>query len=294
MEPAANPTLAALFATHALRLCPEGQPFWYTSGRLGPFYINTHFLFGGEPAAANLLDAIEQQATADRLALPRIIGARIAAHTAQDTAFAGVIARLAEAARGLNFDFVSGGERRDFFFSLPVARILGVPHLCIFKDLDAVYTPADGGPSVPAEAASLSGRRALHVADLVTEASSYTRAWLPALAALGVTMTATLAVVDRDQGGREILAKQGVPLTALVRVDAAMLRVAQAQGLLTEAQYGMVLAFLRDPDAFVCDFLRDHPDFLAQQIALGGKAEERARRCMALGLGGRRPQASPG
>ena len=35
-----NPIVSWLFETDAVRVCPEGQPFWYTSGKLGPFYIN--------------------------------------------------------------------------------------------------------------------------------------------------------------------------------------------------------------------------------------------------------------
>ena len=32
-----NPIVSWLFETDAVRVCPEGQPFWYTSGKLGPF-----------------------------------------------------------------------------------------------------------------------------------------------------------------------------------------------------------------------------------------------------------------
>ena len=41
-----NPIISWLFETDAVRVCPEGHPFWYTSGKLGPFYINTQFLYG--------------------------------------------------------------------------------------------------------------------------------------------------------------------------------------------------------------------------------------------------------
>ena len=46
--------LSWLFETKAVRVCPEGAPFWYTSGKLGPFYINTHFLYGSQEAAEAL------------------------------------------------------------------------------------------------------------------------------------------------------------------------------------------------------------------------------------------------
>ncbi|MFR5786845.1 MAG: hypothetical protein ACLUHE_06850 [Christensenellales bacterium] len=56
-----NPIVSWLFETDAVRVCPEGQPFWYTSGKLGPFYINTQFLYGSEEPQANaLLTVIER------------------------------------------------------------------------------------------------------------------------------------------------------------------------------------------------------------------------------------------
>ena len=63
-----NPIISWLFETDAVRVCPEGQPFWYTSGKLGPFYINTQFLYGSEAAANSLLATIEKACAGDRLA----------------------------------------------------------------------------------------------------------------------------------------------------------------------------------------------------------------------------------
>ena len=63
-----NPIVSWLFETDAVRVCPEGQPFWYTSGKLGPFYINTQFLYGSEAAANALLSVIEEACAGDKLA----------------------------------------------------------------------------------------------------------------------------------------------------------------------------------------------------------------------------------
>ncbi len=281
-----NPVISWLFDTDALRVCPEGQPFWYTSGKMGPFYINTHFLCGGEAQALALLTDIEAAAL-QPLELPSIIGDKLDALAQADARYGALIAKLVDLARAAQaaegFDMVSGGERRDFFFSLPVARALGLPHLSIFKDLSAVYTDAEGR-TVPAAEAALQGKRALHVVDLVTEASSYFRAWIPAQEALGSRIVYSLAVVDRDQGGREKLAEADIPLRTLVKVDGSLFEYAVAQGKLTAAQGEMAQAFLADPDAFMRDFLRAHPDYLQRQIALGGKAKERAERCIELGF----------
>ena len=59
-----NPIVSWLFETDAVRVCPEGHPFWYTSGKLGPFYINTQFLYGSEAAANARLSVIEEACAA--------------------------------------------------------------------------------------------------------------------------------------------------------------------------------------------------------------------------------------
>ena len=210
-----NPIVSWLFETDAVRVCPEGQPFWYTSGKLGPFYINTQFLYGSEEAANALLTVIEQACAGDKLRFYDKVYGEIEKQLAACPIYHQLIDLMTEAARKMDVDFVSGGERRDFFFSMPVARKLGLGHLSIFKDLSSVYTDANG-VSMPAEQASLSGKRSVHIADLVTVASSYIRAWIPAVEGLGAKIACSLAVVDRDQGGSQILADAGCPLTTLV------------------------------------------------------------------------------
>ena len=170
-----NPIVSWLFETDAVRGCPEGQPFWYTSGKLGPFYINTQFLYGSEAAANALLSVIEEACAGDKLAFYGKVYGEIEKQLAACPIYHQLIDLMCEAARSMDVDFVSGGERRDFFFSMPVARRLGLGHLSIFKDLSCVYTDADGA-SMPADQAGLSGKRSVHIADLVTVASSYIRA----------------------------------------------------------------------------------------------------------------------
>ena len=278
-----NPIISWLFETDAVRVCPEGQPFWYTSGKLGPFYINTQFLFGSEAAANELLAVIEAACAGDRLAFYDTVYARIEAQLTACPIYAQLIDLLCDAARSMDVDFVSGGERRDFFFSMPVARRLGLGHLSIFKDLSSVYTGPDGR-SVPSEQAGLAGKRSVHIADLITVASSYIRAWIPAVESLGARIAYSLAVVDRDQGGSDILAKAGCPLTTLVTIKPELFEQAKALGRVTDAQVALVNSFIADPDKFMHDFLVAHPDFLASEIAKGGKSAQRAELCIASGF----------
>ena len=278
-----NPVISWLFETDAVRVCPEGQPFWYTSGKLGPFYINTQFLYGSESAANALLKTIEEACAGDKLAFYDKVWADISAQLESCPIFSKLIDLLTEEAKKLDVDFVSGGERRDFFFSMPVAKKLGLGHLSIFKDLSCVYTDANGVSMEP-EAANLAGKKSVHIADLITVASSYIRAWIPAVEALGAKIAYSLAVVDRDQGGSQILADAGCPLTPLVTIKPEIFDAAKKLGRVTDAQVELVNSFIADPDKFLCDFLTAHPDFLAGEIAKGGKSAQRAELCIASGF----------
>ena len=166
---------------------------------------------------------------------------------------------------------------------MPVARKLGLGHLSIFKDLSCVYTDKDG-VSMDAAQAGLAGKKSVHIADLITVASSYIRAWIPAVESLGARIAYSLAVVDRDQGGSDILAKAGCPLTTLVTIKPELFEQAKALGRVTDAQVALVNSFIADPDKFMHDFLVAHPDFLASEIAKGGKSAQRAELCIASGF----------
>ena len=278
-----NPIVSWLFETDAVRVCPEGQPFWYTSGKLGPFYINTQFLYGSEAAANALLKTIEEACAGEKLAFYDKVWSDISAQLASCPIYAQLIDLLTETAAKMDVDFVSGGERRDFFFSMPVAKKLGMGHLSIFKDLSCVYTDENGVSMDPSEA-NLAGKKSVHIADLITVASSYVRAWIPAVEALGAKIAYSLAVVDRDQGGTEILANAGCPLTTLITIKPELFAQAKQLGRVTDAQVELVNSFIADPDKFMHDFLVAHPDFLAGEIAKGGKSAQRAELCIASGF----------
>ena len=247
----------------------------------GPYYVNTHFLYGDEAAANELLKQIEVAATAP-LTFANFIGAAVERQYRTNRIYAQVMNACLAAVQDLEFDLISGGERRDFFFSLQLARLLGKPHLSIFKDGRTVFTDADGRSTDGSEAA-LAGCRALHVADLVTQASSYLRAWIPALTGLGIQLPHTLAVVDRNQDGAAILAAEGVRLISLAVVSEALFQEALSQGLINEQQMKLIVDYTADPVAFVRAFIAAHPGFLAAEQAKGGKNKERAERLLASG-----------
>ena len=271
-----NTIVEALFATKAVRVAPEDTPFWYTSGKLGPFFINTHFLLENEAAAGEVLKRIEKVIADNKLTAPEEIFDMMLAYYNKGGTFKMVSDKLAEAASKLDFDYISGGERRDYFFSMMPAYLLKKPHLTVYKDMTSVYSEAIDGPSVDSKEVDLKRKKALHIADLITEASSYERAWVPVIKELGSTITDTIAVVDRCQSGRQVLKDLGVELHALTEVSKALFDEATSNGIINEAQKEMILHFLESPDGYMKSFLEANPGFIAQEIAKGGKTKERA------------------
>ena len=276
--------IESLFATNAIRVAPENQPFWYTSGRLGPFFINTHFLLENEAAAGEVLKRIEKAIADSKLTAPEDIFDMMLAYYNKNGTFKMVSDKLAEEASKLDFDYISGGERRDYFFSMMPAYLLGKPHLTIYKDMTAVYSESIDGPAVDSKDIDLKGKKALHIADLITEASSYERAWIPVIRGLGSEITDTVAVVDRHQGGREVLKNLGVELHALTGINKDLFDEAENNGLINETQKAMILHFLESPSDYMTAFIKANPDFIAGEIAKGGKNKERAELAIEKGF----------
>ena len=280
----ADKIIEALFETKAVRVAPENQPFWYTSGRLGPFFINTHFLLENEAAAGEVLKRIEKAIADSKLTAPEEIFDMMLAYYNKGGTFKMVSDKLAEEASKLDFDYISGGERRDYFFSMMPAYLLKKPHLTIYKDMTSVYSESIDGPAVDVKDVDLKGKKALHIADLITEASSYERAWIPVIRGLGSDITDTVAVVDRHQNGREVLKGLGVELHALTGINEELFDEAKANGIINDAQKDMIMHFLENPADYMTAFLKANPGFIDAEIAKGGKNKERAELAIEKGF----------
>ncbi len=275
----------SLFMTRAIRVAPADQPFWYTSGALGPYYINTHFLYGSEQEAQVLLSMIDTLSS-NPLALPGQLAKAVWRQYLTNPIYHRLMDEIAGRLSEEPCDFISGGERRDFFFSVPAALLLDKPHVSIMKNGAAIYSTAGFSAHYLLSDRELTGQTATHLADLVTEASSYTRAWLPAVHRLGAAMPSTIAVVDRGQGGRETLAKLGTKLISLISVSPSFFDGACLAGLISSEQNLQIKQFIESPELYEQKFLAEHPNFLKEQLALGGKNRERAQLCLDRGYGG--------
>lgn len=270
--------MSYLFETNAIRFCAQNKPFWYTSGKIGPYFINTHFVYGSEKEATELLSFIDD-CLSNKLTLPKKVFDKTFAQYNSNEIYKNIIdtmkAFIIQNIDVAQIDYVSGGERRDWFFSNIIAHLLGKPHITIFKDLSTVVS--DSNFENTESVTSLDGKKVLHIADLITVASSYIRAWIPAINALGAKICWSCVVVDRMQGGKEKIEAEGVKSFSLVQVDINLFKKALDLKIINEAQFNMLKGFFENPDETMRQFLIEHPEFLENSLNSDEKTKKRAQ-----------------
>lgn len=275
-----------LFRTKALKIADPDQPFWYTSGKIGPFFINTHYLYGSEEEASLLLEEIEKLAREPEV-LPVEITSICLAQYKRSPIYRYVLDMAVEMLKDLaaEIDFISGGERRDFFFSLPLAKLLEKPHLTCYKNGRSFYSEVGKKASevFSAQDSPLKGKKGIHLADIVTVASSFFRLWLPQIERVGAKLSYAAAILDRGQGGKDLLAGAGIPLLVLGTTNEEFFKEAVDAGQMDKRQADYCLAFLSDPDRYMEDFFNSNPKFIATEISKGGKNKDRALLALEMG-----------
>ena len=270
-----------LFETNALKICPDNKPFWYTSGKIGPYYINTHFLYGSEQDAVELLEFVDYEKQ-DKENLPKKVFEKTFEHYEQNEIYKNVINEMISFIKqNINvdeIDYISGGERRDWFFSNIVANKLGKPHITIYKDLSMVIN--DNKFEYTIEKSNVKNAKVLHIADLITEASSYLRAWIPAIQSLGAQIVWSTVVVDRMQGGKEKLENENVKSLSMINIDEKLFEKALSMNIINDTQFEMLKNFYENPDETMRKFLIEHPEFLENALASDEKTAARAKLCI--------------
>lgn len=270
--------ISYLFETNAIKFCEENKPFWYTSGKIGPYFINTHFIYGNEADAKELLSFIDEQLS-DKMALPKNIFEKVLSQYNSNKIYKDVIDTMIDTIKeNINvdeIDYVSGGERRDWFFSNIIAYLLDKPHISIYKDLNAVVSDSKFETTVALD--RIDNKKVLHVADLVTVASSYIRAWIPAIENFGAKMCWSCVVVDRMQGGTEKIKEKGVLPLSLVQVDKSLFAKALEMNVINETQQEMLNGFFENPDETMKQFLINHPEFIEESLNADEKTAKRAK-----------------
>lgn len=205
-----------------------GPIFWYAASVPGPFYVNTELVIGPELSAA-LLKSITQivadsQDSATRAAaLETLI---MAAYDADET-FKNIIdTMVSHAAKEFpagSVNLISGGERRDWLFSIPMAKVMGLRHVYLFKNGDYYC-----------QASLNDGEAALHVSDLINNAASYFDNWLPILQKAKLRCAGTVCVNSRGSNGLDRLKEAGVKVVALNGVDIRFFEKSLENGLIDQ------------------------------------------------------------
>ena len=279
-----NDLMSLLFETNAFQICKENEPFWYTSGKIGPYFINTQFLYGSSQSAQEFLDFIDiQLETTQKDCIPSNLFEKVLAQYQNNNIYKTVIDTLKEFITSnidlSSIDYISGGERRDWFFSIMISYILEKPHITIFKDLSAVSSTSDFKESNFVE--KLSGKHVLHIADLLNTASSYARSWIPAIESLGSKIITSIAVVDRMQGGSQTLKEHNIESFTLLQVNNILFKKAKELGIINENQLDMLNKYTENPDECMREFLIEHPEFLENALHSDNpKTVKRAKTCV--------------
>lgn len=282
--------LSLLYETKAFQCFENNQPFWYTSGKIGPYYINTHYLYGSKQSAEDLLNEINNSLN-NKQELIKDLNKKTYENYLHNNTYKEIIDELLEKTSQIEeegiIDYISGGERRDWFFSFAVARILKKKHVTIFKDGTVIIFDGNAEEFITFDIEKQNGIfleencKIVHVTDLVTEASSFETYWVPALKNIDGEIFSCLSVVDRLQGGSEKLKEFGIQLSSIFKIDIEFFKSALENNLININQYNLLISYIENPEQAIKNFIKTNPSFL--ENALNSSDEKiRARAKMAI------------
>jgi hypothetical protein len=149
---------------------------------------------------------------------------------------------------------VSGGQRRDWIFSGPVASKLGIQHISLYKDGSLEVLDHNGD----LVSRNIKNLYVVHVVDLITEGSSVYRlesgrahGWIPMLRDGGAHVNDLVAVVTRLQGGEERLSEQGVNVHSFVTIDKDFVSKHSSNS-------ERALSYMKNPHRWCCNFIKQN------------------------------------
>lgn len=148
--------------------------FIYPSGQIGNYYVNSENIM---KSGRDYADAI----TALNITLSRIVP-------------------------NSYYDVISGGGRKDFIFSYPVAVGQVKPHLALYKD----------GSSIGAD---IIGKSVVHVSHLNDGGDPFRDFWIPMIKDLGGKIRHVFFYVDRMENGVKVIEELGLERHAIVPLD---------------------------------------------------------------------------
>ncbi len=231
----------------------EGPVFWYAANVPGPFYVNTEMVIGSalsekllREITAIIAGTVDVQARAEQL--NHLILTAYKANPAWKRLIATMIDRARTAFPANAFTVVSGGERRDWLFSIPFAHDSELPHLFLFKNKGSFC-----------EHPLKAGQNVLHVSDLIHHATSFFDSWQPAMKDLHLGCCGNLCVTVRGDNGLRRLSEAGQKTVALVTVDVDFFRRLHAADLISREVFEEIAVFFASAQDWAVTYLIGKP-----------------------------------
>lgn len=180
---------------------------------------------------------------------------------------------------------ISGGQRRDWLFSGPVAAKLDMDHISIYKDGKIEILPPNDPGYQPNNLQNkiitdLSGRTIIHIPDMLTAASSCYRiekgskkekGWIPEIRKRNGITTNLVSVVSRLQGGEQNLAEIGVNAESLVAIGPDFLQEHSTNSK-------RAIDYKKSPEQWTENYLKEHGALaLVSTFDPNGKKIKRAK-----------------
>lgn len=233
----------------------KGPVFWYAASVPGPFYVNTELVIGRELSQKLLVEITNIVATYKdpglRAAkLNELIVPAWQNNESYQQVIQAMVDKAAQEFEKGAYTAISGGERRDWLFSIPFAAVTGLPHLYLFKD----------GTSTPALAENT---MVLHVADLINNAASYFDLWLPILQRNKYHCAGTICVNTRGENGLNRLKAAHVKTVALNAINLEFFAKSLSNGLITQNVHDEVAKYLDNQTEWARTYLMGNPDLFS-------------------------------
>ena len=130
--------------------------------------------------------------------------------------------------------------------------------------MEAFVSPYDF--SATEKITDIKGKTVLNVSDLVTLATNYVRSWIPAIKNLNGKLLWTCYIVDRREGGTEVLEKEGIKTIPLTLIDNSLFEKAFSLGIISSEQLEMLKKFRQDNYTTMREFLINHPEFIENAL----------------------------
>lgn len=259
--------LELLVRTGAIRVrTSENElPFWYTSCIPGPYYINVEKIIGAS-TARNALDAITEVLSKVSKSTDRVqrIWDIVVKYLHEDAQYNEVISLLVAYHHSIPHSkpsVISGGERRDWFFSIPFSLKLNLPHVFLFKSGDLTTVDVEGN-----HISDWDNTRVLHISDIVNTATSYARHWIPTLNKNGIELSNTFTVAVRGTQGLKELDVLGVNTITPLELSEDVFNSAHENGLINSFSLNEILQYIDSPRLWTREVLKQCGDIMLERF----------------------------